>query len=70
MKFALFFVVLLIITTTAYCLESESGFNTSEADVDHGDATRNKRDDYNIEDFKLGPMVRTKPEDLEMNKKT
>lgn len=62
MKFALVLVVLLIITTTAYCLESE-------ADVDHVDANRNKRDDYNIEDFKLGPMVRTKPEDLEMNKK-
>lgn len=67
MKFVLFFTVLLIITTTVYCLVPKN--HGDHGTVDHGYATRNKRDDYNIEDFKLGPMVRTKPEDLEMNKK-
>lgn len=60
MKFDLFFVILLIITTIVSCLEP---------DAVNSEAKRDKRDDFNIEDFKLGPMVRTKPEDFEMEKK-
>lgn len=69
MKLFLFIAVLLIITNAAYSLESEEGFNISEAEIDQVGANRNKRDDFNIEDFKLGQMVKTKPEDVEMEKK-